>query len=90
MTLRRRVKRGWLALALGAAGLAACGGDDDGAPTLVWYTNPDNGGQATLARQCSDASGGAFRITTQVLPNEADAQREQLVRRLAARTPRST
>ncbi|MEZ5264833.1 MAG: extracellular solute-binding protein [Acidimicrobiales bacterium] len=85
MTLRRRVARGWLALALGAAGLAACGGDDDGAPTLVWYTNPDNGGQATLARQCSDASGGAFRITTQVLPNEADAQREQLVRRLAAK-----
>lgn len=53
-------------------------------PTLVWYTNPDNGGQATLAQECTDASDGAYRIETQILPNEADAQREQLVRRLAA------
>lgn len=30
---------------------------------------------------------GAFRIATQILPNEADAQREQLVRRLAADDP---
>ncbi len=66
------------------AGLTACGGDDDAAPVLIWYTNPDNGGQRTLAQQCSDASDGAYRIQTQILPNDADAQREQLVRRLAA------
>ncbi|MCC6437736.1 MAG: extracellular solute-binding protein [Acidimicrobiales bacterium] len=82
---RRRVAAGWLAMAVGAAAVAACGGDADGTPTLTWYINPDNGGQATLASQCSDASGGAFRISTQILPNEADAQREQLVRRLAAK-----
>lgn len=82
---RRRAAAGWLALAVGAAGLAACGGDGGGTPTLTWYINPDNGGQATLAAQCSEASGGAYRITTQILPNEADAQREQLVRRLAAK-----
>ena len=66
--------------------LYGCGGDggNGGVATLTWYTNPDNGGQATLARQCSEASGGAYKIETQVLPNEADAQREQLVRRLAA------
>ena len=52
--------------------------------SLTWYINPDNGGQKTLAEQCSEASGGAYTITTQILPNEADAQREQLVRRLAA------
>jgi len=73
-----------VALALSAAALVACGGDDSGVPTLVWYTNPDNGGQATLAAECSEASDGAYRIETQILPNEADAQREQLVRRLAA------
>ena len=63
---------------------AACGGDESGTPTLTWYINPDNGGQATLAQQCGEQSDGAYRIETQILPNEADAQREQLVRRLAA------
>jgi multiple sugar transport system substrate-binding protein len=76
-----------MAMALAAPiALFGCGGDDSssGAAHLTWYTNPDNGGQATLAKQCSEDSGGAFTIETQVLPNEADAQREQLVRRLAA------
>ena len=67
--------------------LAACGGDEGGPPTLTWYINPDNGGQANLAKKCGDASGGAYRIDTQILPNEADQQREQLVRRLAADDP---
>jgi multiple sugar transport system substrate-binding protein len=67
-----------------AVTISACGGDDSGLPTLTWYINPDNGGQATLAEKCSGQSDGAYRIVTQVLPNEADAQREQLVRRLAA------
>jgi multiple sugar transport system substrate-binding protein len=63
---------------------SACSEDESGIPTLTWYTNPDNGGQATLAEKCTGQSGGRYRIVTQVLPNEADAQREQLVRRLAA------
>jgi maltose-binding protein MalE len=37
-----------------------------------------------LAQQCGEQSDRAYRIETQILPNEADAQREQLVRRLAA------
>lgn len=65
-------------------GLGACGSDESATPTLTWYINPDNGGQKTLAEKCSASSGGAYTITTQVLPNESDAQREQLVRRLAA------
>jgi multiple sugar transport system substrate-binding protein len=64
--------------------LAGCGSDSTGTPTLTWYINPDNGGQATLAQQCTEGSGGAYRITTQVLPNNASDQRDQLVRRLAA------
>jgi len=80
----QRITRVLVAVAIGAALLASCGGDDGGVPTLVWYTNPDNGGQRTLAQQCTEASDGAYRIRTEILPNEADAQREQLVRRLAA------
>ena len=72
------------ALLLVPLALAGCGGDEGGTPTLTWYINPDNGGQKTLAAQCSEASGGAYRITTQVLPNDATSQREQLIRRLAA------
>ena len=73
-------------IALVAALLAACGGGGgSGVPTLNWYINPDNGGQAELADKCSAASNGAYRIETSVLPNDATAQREQLVRRLAAK-----
>jgi multiple sugar transport system substrate-binding protein len=68
-----------------ASVLAACGGDAGGPPTLRWYTNPDSGGQAEIARRCTEASGGQYTITTSVLPRESSAQREQLVRRLAAR-----
>jgi multiple sugar transport system substrate-binding protein len=70
---------------LAASGLAACGGSSEGPPNLTWYINPDNGGQAELAKKCTEESGGAYTITTSVLPNSATAQREQLVRRLAAK-----
>ena len=76
-----------VAVVAGPMVLFGCGGDEGGAPTLTWYINPDNGGQAELAKKCGDASDGAYRIETQVLPNEADQQREQLVRRLAADDP---
>jgi multiple sugar transport system substrate-binding protein len=69
-------------LALGV-GLAACAPADD-TPVLTWYTNPDAGGQATLAEQCTEAADGAYRIEVSVLPREASSQREQLARRLAA------
>jgi multiple sugar transport system substrate-binding protein len=58
--------------------------EGSGSSTLNWYINPDNGGQAELAAECSAAVGGRYRIKTSVLPNEATGQREQLVRRLAA------
>ena len=66
---------------------AACTGGDTGAatPVLGWYVNPDNGGQAELAAACSAASGGRYRISVSTLPNDASGQREQLVRRLAAK-----
>ncbi len=82
----RRNRRSGLAaaatLALVATVLTSCGGDSD---ALVWYTNPDAGGQAAVAAACSKELG--FEITTQVLPQAAGEQRIQLARRLAAEDP---
>jgi multiple sugar transport system substrate-binding protein len=71
-------------LACASTMLAACGGGNSGPPELVWYINPDNGGQDAVAKNCSDASNGRYTITTQVLPQDASQQRIQLARRLAA------
>ncbi|UNX56320.1 extracellular solute-binding protein [Georgenia sp. TF02-10] len=71
-----------LVLAL-ATTLAACSAES-GPPTLTWYINPDDGGQAALAEQCTEEADGAYRIETALLPRDAASQREQLARRLAA------
>ena len=81
---RRRTPALGMALVLSGAFLAACGGDGGGDNTLTWYINPDSGGQAAIAERCTEESGGEYRIETAQLPREAAAQREQLVRRLAA------
>jgi multiple sugar transport system substrate-binding protein len=81
---RRRGLGGGAAALVLASSLAACGGDDGGPPTLTWYTNPDSGGQASIAEACTEAAGGRYTIETSVLPRDAAGQREQLVRRLAA------
>jgi len=67
-----------------SSGLAACGGSGGGLPTLTWYTNPDSGGQAEIAKRCTEAAQGRYRIETSVLPRDSPSQREQLVRRLAS------
>lgn len=83
----RRARRGVAALAaaaFAATALAACSSGSGGPPTLTWYINPDSGGQAEIAQRCTDAAQGRYSIETTLLPREASAQREQLVRRLAA------
>jgi multiple sugar transport system substrate-binding protein len=82
---RRRGLAGAAALLVAAGTLAACGSDDGGTPTLTWYYNPDNGGQVELAKRCTQEADGRYRIETAILPRDADSQREQLVRRLAAK-----
>lgn len=80
----RRVGRTLTACALlGASGaLAACGGGgDSGKPELIWYINPDAGGQAKVAENCSTDD---YTVTTEILPTDAGQQRIQLTRRLAA------
>jgi len=62
--------------------LVACG-EDGGPPTLTWYTNPDSGGQAEIAKRCTEQADGEYKISTSGLPTDATAQREQLIRRLA-------
>lgn len=80
----RRALRSVAVAAIGAFVLAGCASDDGGPVELTWYINPDNGGQTALAEQCSDASNGAYNISTSLLPRDAASQREQLARRLAA------
>ena len=85
-TRRRRRGRTLATAALAAAALtlSGCAPAEDETPVLTWYTNPDDGGQATIAAECTDAAQGRYAIQTSMLPNEASAQREQLTRRLAA------
>ncbi|MGI8761640.1 MAG: ABC transporter substrate-binding protein [Jatrophihabitantaceae bacterium] len=71
--------------ALAASALAACGGGGSGTPTLHFYSFPDNSGAVQKAVDtCTKASGGRYTIEYDKLPNGADGQRQQLVRRLAA------
>ncbi len=90
-------RRGTSALLAGvliaSGGLAACGSSSSsgGKASLTWYINPDvgntdasKGGQASLAKVCSAASGGKYDIKVQLLPNSASDQRIQLLRRLIA------
>jgi multiple sugar transport system substrate-binding protein len=88
----RRRPRAWLVTAMAAAWLlAACGGGTStttsgGKPVLNWYIfHEPSGSFAAAAADCSKASNGAYEIKIQELPTAADAQRQQLVRRSAAK-----
>lgn len=81
----------FVALCVAFAGLAmvGCGGggdDDSGRGTkLTWFIfNEQSGAPQKIADRCSKQSGGRYTISFELLPNQADQQREQLVRRLGA------
>jgi multiple sugar transport system substrate-binding protein len=75
-------------LAAATAVLVACGGNggSEGGPVaLQWFIfNEPSGAPQEIAQRCSEQSGGAYTIEFNFLPADADGQREQLVRRLAA------
>ena len=81
----RRLAAG-LVLALVASALAACSAASGAGPvTLNFYLYPDNSGATQDAiNNCNAQSHGAYTISYQLLPQAADGQRQQLVRRLAA------
>ena len=94
MVNRVRRPRAWrqgLLVGLAALLLAACaggtaGGGGGGTPTLNWYIfHEPSGSFAAAAAACSAASGGEYNIQIRELPTAADGQREQLVRRSAAK-----
>jgi multiple sugar transport system substrate-binding protein len=70
-----------------AAILAGCGGSSSGGPvTLNWFVATQPGGTIEeVAKQCSAQSNGQYSIKVNLLPTDATQQREQLVRRLAAK-----
>jgi multiple sugar transport system substrate-binding protein len=85
-SLRRRAALVSIPVLL-AAGLAACSSASAAnAPvTLNYWSFPDNSGAIQQAVDtCSAASGGKYTIAYNKLPTDADSQRQQIVRRLAA------
>jgi multiple sugar transport system substrate-binding protein len=87
---RSGIKRLGIGLAgavVASSALAACGSSSAGTGpvTLNYYIFPDNSGVFQQAVDtCSKQSGGRYRIMYNKLPNDADGQRQQMVRRLAA------
>ena len=82
-----RTKVGLGIAALGCSALAACGsaGASTGPVTLDYYQYPDTSAATnTVIANCNAQSHGAYTISFQQLPQAADGQRQQLVRRLAA------
>jgi multiple sugar transport system substrate-binding protein len=85
-SLRRRAAMLSAPVLLTAA-LAACSSASAAnAPvTLNYWSFPDNSGAIQQAvNNCSAASGGKYTIVYNKLPTDADGQRQQIVRRLAA------
>ena len=82
-----RTKVGLGIAALGCTALAACSsaGASTGPVTLNYYQYPDTSPATnTEIANCDAQSHGAYKISFQQLPQAADGQRQQLVRRLAA------
>jgi multiple sugar transport system substrate-binding protein len=71
---------------LGALVVAGCGGSGSGGPpTLNWFVAIQPGGSIeAIAQRCTEQSQGRYKIDLELLPTDADTQREQLVRRLGA------
>lgn len=93
----RSPRRAALLLALSVTAgpaIAACSGSSSsaGPPTVNWYIGNESwlktsGGVTGVVEACNGLANGAYKIVPQSLPTNPDGQREQLVRRLAAKDP---
>ena len=84
---RRRLVAGVASVVLAGTGLTACtsASAGTGPVTLNYYLYPDTSkATSTAISNCDAQSGGKYTISYQQLPQGADGQRQQLVRRLAA------
>jgi multiple sugar transport system substrate-binding protein len=75
--------------ALLGAGVIACGvltacGSDSGAPEINVYGSTSDAGFDKILADCNKEAGGKYKIVPNLIPSDADSQREQFVRRLAA------
>nr|WP_253771132.1 ABC transporter substrate-binding protein [Goodfellowiella coeruleoviolacea] len=66
-----------------APAVAACGSGGGGVTTINVYYAPEQNFQKVVD-QCNAKAAGRYRIVLNTLPRDADGQREQMVRRLAA------
>jgi multiple sugar transport system substrate-binding protein len=89
--LQRRSGFGRLTIAFavalcGVVLIAGCGGGgSSGPPTLNWFVAIQPGGSIQeIAARCTEQANGRYEIALELLPTDADPQREQLVRRLGA------
>src|SRR3954452_21672552 len=76
-----------LAGMLALIAIAGCGGVGSGGRGTInlWVFNEPSGSFQTAADRCSKSSGGRYKIVYNKLSNDADQQRQSLVRRLAAK-----
>lgn len=72
------------ALLISAASLTACGSEASDTVTLYYAEQEYVPG---IVEACNKEAGGEYQIEHRVLPRDADGQREQMVRRLAAEDP---
>jgi multiple sugar transport system substrate-binding protein len=79
---RYRLAAGVGVALLAASTVTACGSSDDGVTVNV-YKYPQENFQA-IVDNCNAKAAGRYKIVYNKLPREADGQREQMVRRLAA------
>jgi multiple sugar transport system substrate-binding protein len=82
----RRTAAVLITATLATSVLTACGGSGGGKVTINFYNFPDNSGAIQQAVDtCTAAANGKYVVKYSKLPNAADGQRQQFVRRLAAR-----
>jgi multiple sugar transport system substrate-binding protein len=70
---------------IASATLSACGGSDGGVPVVNLYGGTSAAGFDKLIDACNKEAEGKYKIVGNLLPSDADGQREQFVRRLAAK-----
>jgi multiple sugar transport system substrate-binding protein len=78
-----RVARALLAAVAIAPAVAACS-SSSGPPVINLYGGASAAGFDKIIADCNQQAAGRYRIVGNLLPSDADGQREQFVRRLAA------